>query len=362
MPPSDNAQVTPLQQAIHDVMAAGHVPGMAVLIARGHRPVEQHWLGVDGAGNPVRPDSLFPVASVTKLAVALAILRLVDDDRLRLDDGLAQHLPDAAAAVPGVTLRTLLCHTSGLPLDVSQAAAPYAKGLDWPRLADTCRQLPLSRPPNTQVEYSNAGYGLLALIVEGITGLPFAAALERLVFAPLGIEAYLGVEPPRAPLLLAGVRRPTAGTDVEVFNSAFYRSLALPWAGLLTTADGALALVRAFYDRGDAVLHPETRAEAVRNQTAELDCRLFGLIPWEHCHWGLGPELRDHKTPHWAPPEASAASFGHAGQSGCLVWADPRAGVAWALLGTRVADNGWLLRRAAALGTAIIGSEGGGSR
>lgn len=358
MLPPDNQPLSPLQQAIDDVMVTGDVPGIGLLIARGDEPVEQSWQGSDGAGAPIQPDSLFPVASITKLAVALAILRLYDDTRLGLDDPLAYYLPSAAAAVDGVTIRALLCHTSGLSTDLPRAMAPYRQGLDWPHLAEACLSLELRRPPNTQVEYSNPGYGLLALIIEKLTGLSHASALDQLVFAPLNIEAYLGVEPPRAPVVLAGVRRPTAGTATEVFNSAFWRSLALPWAGLLTTGAGALALVRAF-DKTSDMLDPQTRAEAVSNQTADLDCRLFGLIPWQKCQWGLGPELRDHKSPHWAPPQASTDSFGHAGQSGSLVWADPHADVAWAILGTRVADNGWLLRRAAAIGTAILGRTSG---
>jgi beta-lactamase class C len=340
-------------------MAAGDVPGLGVLIARHSQPAQHLWIGVDGNGVVLQPDTIFPVASITKLAVALAILRQSDDERLSLDDPLAYHLPEAAAAIDGVTIRTLLCHTSGLPTEIPRSAAPYAPGLDWPRLAEACLALEPRRSPNTQVEYSNPGYGLLALVLERSTGLTFTAALERLVFAPLGIEAYLGVEPPRPPAVLTGIRRPTAGGEIEVFNSAFWRSLALPWAGLLTTGDGALTLVRGFYDKAGAILHPQTRAEAVRNQTGDLDCRLFGLIPWQQCHWGLGPELRDHKSPHWAPPEAGVDSFGHAGQSGCLAWADPHAGVAWAILGTRVADNGWLIRHAAAIGSAILSAQDG---
>lgn len=351
MLPIDNQSSSSLQQAIHDVMASGDVPGIGVLMARDNQPVEQFWIGSDGSGARVQPDSLFPVASITKLAVALAILCLSDDTRLGLDDPLAYYLPSAAAAVDGVTIRTLLCHTSGLPTDIPRAMVPYRQGLDWAGLAEACLSLEIRRPPHTQVEYSNPGYGLLALIIEKLTGLSHTTALEHLVFAPLGIEAYLGVEPPRAPVVLTGIRRPTAGT--EVFNSAFWRSLALPWAGLLTTAAGALALVRAF-DKASDMLAPGTRAAAVSNQTGDLDCRLFGLIPWQHCQWGLGPELRDHKRPHWAPPETSPDSYGHAGQSGSLVWADPDADVAWAILGTRVADNGWLLRRAAVIGTAIL--------
>ncbi|MBC8078615.1 MAG: serine hydrolase, partial [Chloroflexales bacterium] len=75
---------------------------------------------------------------------------------------------------------------------------------------------------------------------------------------------------------------------------------------------------------------------------------------WNPCPWGLGAELRGAKVPHWVPPEAGANSFGHSGASGCIAWASPSANVSWALLGTRTADSGWLLRRGPSIGAAIL--------
>ena len=347
-----------IESAVAKTIELAQVPGMALAVARRGQPVEHLYRGADAEGAPIQSDSLFPIASITKLAVALTVLRLVDRGNLAIDDPLAAHLPEAAAAQPGVTLRKLLCHTSGLPADVAPAAAPYHFGLSWPKLARACLERPLQAPPDTRVEYSNVGYGLLAIVVERKTAQPFATALARLVLEPLGIEGYLGVEPPRAPARLAGIHGKHAGTDLEAYNSAFWRSLALPWCGLLTTVDGALSLVQAFDGYPSGFLRPETLAEATRNQVGDLSCKLFGLIPWAHCHWGLGPEIRDAKKPHWAPPEASSASFGHAGQSGCLAWSDPAAGVAWAYFGARTADSGWLLKRAPAIGSAILASAG----
>ena len=158
--------------------------------------------------------ALFPVASVTKLATALAVLRLVAGGQVALDDPLSLHVPEAAAAVDGVTLRALLCHTAGLPDDVAPELAPYAIGLNWERLAQACLATPLVRPPHSHVTYSNVGYGLLALVVERRTGLPFATALATLVLDPLGIEGYLGVEPPRSPVRVAGKLGEHAGTEL----------------------------------------------------------------------------------------------------------------------------------------------------
>jgi CubicO group peptidase (beta-lactamase class C family) len=345
-----------VRRTVEEAMQTGRIPGMVVAVARGQAPVDVLAIGNDALGRPLARDTLFPVASITKLATALAVLRLAEDGALTLDDQLSEHLPEALAAQHGVTIRALLCHTAGLPIDVAEALAPYAPGLDWPQLRAACLETPLETSPGTRVQYDNVGYGLLAAVVERRTEQGFADALRGLVLDPLGIAGYLGIEPPREVATLADVRSSQRG-ELEPFNSAFWRALALPWAGLITTASGALALVRAFGGFPAAFLRPETRAEATRNQTGDLAGGFVKPLYWSPCPWGLGPDLRGAKMPHWAPLEAGAESFGHSGASGCVAWAAPSAGVAWAILGARTADSGWLLRRSPAIGAAIIGAQ-----
>jgi len=343
-----------IQNAAEEVLRAARVPGMVLAVAGGARPAEVLALGDDALGRPLARDTLFPVASITKLATALAVLRLFEQGGLTLDDQLSEHLPEALAAQHGVTIRALLCHTGGLPIDVADALAPYAPGLDWPRLCAACLETPLETQPWSRVQYDNVGYGLLAAVIEWRTNQGFGDALRDLVLSPLGIEGYLGAEPPREVATLADVRGSQRGGKLEPFNSGFWRSLALPWAGLLTTAEGALALVRAFQGYPATFLRPETRAEATHSQTGDLAGGFLKPLFWAPCPWGLGPDLLGDKTPHWAPAQAGPDSFGHSGASGCLAWAAPATGVAWAILGARTADSGWLLRRAPAIGAAII--------
>jgi CubicO group peptidase (beta-lactamase class C family) len=343
-----------VRPVVEEMIRGQEVPGVVVAVARDGR-VEHLALGADWAGAPLVADSLFPIASITKLATALAVLRLAAAGALALDDPLARHLPDAAAAVEGVTPRTLLCHTSGLPDDLAPGAAPYAPGLDWPALARACLATPLVAPPQTGLNYSNLGPGLLAVVVERLTGKPFAAAVTDLVLAPLGIEAYLGVEPPRTPARIAGSYGEHAGTELEPFNSAFWRSLALPWGGMVSTADGALALAGAFGGVPAGFLPPALLADAIRDQTGGLGGAML-VFPWSPAPWGLGVELRGAKNPHWTPATASPGSFGHAGSSGCLVWVDPKAGVAWAIHGTRTFDAWW--SSLAAIGAVILTAAG----
>jgi beta-lactamase class C len=230
---------------------------------------------------------------------------------------------------------------------------PYRIGLSWPMLAAACLAEPPAAAPGTLVQYGNHGYGLAAILVERLSGLPFTAALQDLVLGPLHIEGYLGVEPPRAPALLADVR----GNDppeLAAFNSAFYRSLALPWAGLVTTAAGAMALVRAFAGRPPGFVSPELLADARRSQTDGLAGGAAAPLWYAACPWGLGPDIRGQKQPHWSPSNAAPESFGHAGASGCVAWHDPASDLSYAMMGTRTAANGWLLRHSPALSAALI--------
>lgn len=89
------------------------MPGAVISAIRDGQPIEHQVLGTDGHGQPLSNDTLFPVASITKLATALSVLRLVDVGEVQIDDRLDAYMPDAAAAASGVTLQVLFTHTAG---------------------------------------------------------------------------------------------------------------------------------------------------------------------------------------------------------------------------------------------------------
>src|SRR4051794_14681568 len=148
-----------VRNVVEEVLRAAQVPGIVLAVARGQAPADILAIGDDAQGHPLARDTLFPVASITKLATALAVLRLAEDGALTLDDQLSEHLPEALAAQHGVTIRALLCHTGGLPIDVAGSLASYAPGLDWPKLCAACLETPLETPPGRRVQYDNVGYG-----------------------------------------------------------------------------------------------------------------------------------------------------------------------------------------------------------
>lgn len=135
-------------------------------------------------------DSVFELASLSKPFTALAIILLEERGQLAYDDFIDKWLPNIP--YPGITVRHLLTHTSGLPdyMDLFQ------KHWDHRKIAvneDVLRLLGEYKPkphflPNEQWEYSNTGYVLLALLVEQISGLGFAEYMETHLFGPLGME------------------------------------------------------------------------------------------------------------------------------------------------------------------------------
>lgn len=136
---------------------------------------------------PLTSRSVFNLASVSKPITATAILLLVQEDKLSLDDPVQKWIPNLP--YEGITIRHLLNHTSGLPdyLDLFEMYWDKAKIADND---DLLRYLIKYKPerlfaPNERVEYSNTGYILLALIIEHVTDMNFADFLQENIFKPL---------------------------------------------------------------------------------------------------------------------------------------------------------------------------------
>lgn len=344
-----------LWNAAKRVMELGELPGIVVAVARGDGDSEHVVLGTDARGRPLAADSLFPVASITKLATALAILRLVERGALALADLLDRHLPAAAAAEPGVTVRTLLCHVSGVTSEAMDEEAPYGPDLTWDKLSAAALRAPIEMPPRSRVAYTGAGYVLLGILIERAVSASITTAVHELVLDPLGIEAYFGEEPPRAPVAIGGIGGPTSGTEIEEFNSAHWRSIPDPGGSLLTTAAGAIALCRAFRGLPDGFISSQMCAEATRDQTGGLSGGLIGIAEWPLCPWGLGPMLHNPSPQPLPPASGGPGSFGHTGYSLGYVWSSPAHDVTWTVFGPRTYDNGWPISHGPLIDAAVLG-------
>jgi CubicO group peptidase (beta-lactamase class C family) len=209
----------------------------------------------------------FPWASVTKLATALAVLVAVEEGSMALDD---------PAGPPGATVAHLLCHGSGL--------GPRP---DPPLMAPGLRRI-----------YSNAGYQVLAEQLATRTGIGFADYLQAGVLDPLGML------------------RTTL--DPEQSSGPAAAGLSGPLVDLLALA-------------GEWAVPTLLSAETHRLATSVRFASLAGVVPgfgsFAPCDWGLGPEIRGRKQPHWTGTTNSPPTFGHFGRAGSFLWIDPSAAV-----------------------------------
>ena len=169
---------------------APQLAGVVGVVANKNRIIraEAHGLADITANRPLKTDSVIRVASISKLVVAIAVWRLVEQGRLKLDEDvslwLGWNLRHPAHPDTPVTLRQLLSHTSGI-VD----GPGYAFPLD-DRLQD--RLTPQHwgpGAPGKRFEYANLNYGIIATVMEAATGERFDRLMTRLVLAPLKIDA-----------------------------------------------------------------------------------------------------------------------------------------------------------------------------
>lgn len=226
---------------------------------------------------------------MTKVLTTVAVLVAVQEEIVDLDE---------ASGPPGATVRLLLSHASGLPFD----------GLN-----------PIAAPGERRI-YGNAAFDLLAMLVAERAETPFGEYLREGILVPLGMTATTLTGSP------AHGGRSTLGD-------------------LLRLADELL--------RPGRVLAPEILAEAVTPQLPHLAGLLPGFGRQAPNEWGIGFEVRGHKTPHWTPADASPQTFGHFGGSGAFLWVDPTAAVTCVGLADRLFGN-WAMEAWPALGSAVL--------
>ncbi len=166
-----------------------HVLGASLLLFDGTHTA-QVYTSTAKPTHSADDNTLFRVASITKMATALVTLRCIDDGLFALDTPVATLLPDGPNldALNGVTVRHLLCHTSGLKDTPAFDKAlrnglPFHNVLGQPDVRFTA--------PGTQMAYCNLGFGLLGCLLENVTGLSIEHLFQEKLFRPLGMRATM---------------------------------------------------------------------------------------------------------------------------------------------------------------------------
>lgn len=165
------------------------VPGVAVAVVRGEQPVWRHGGGLAHLdhGVPVQPATIFQSGSLGKQFTAVAVLLLVQDGKLSLDDRLSRwwRVP---AAWQRTTVRHLLTHTAGLAEDYPPALLNFQRDYSDRELLRLALRIPLAATPGARWQYSNVGFVLLGLLLNQVGGRFYGELLQERVFAPLGMR------------------------------------------------------------------------------------------------------------------------------------------------------------------------------
>lgn len=194
-----------IEKIFEDFRVKRGVPGLVFGVVVDGELVFVKGLGVrDRAANdPVTPDTVFRIASMTKSFTALAVLKLRDERRLSLEDPVSKWIPEfgnirypTRDTVP-VRIRQLLTHGAGLPEDNPWGDRQLAIS-DEVLARWLAAGLPFSTPPDTEFEYSNYGFALLGQIVSRASGMPYDQYLGKAILAPLGMRATT-LEPSAVP-------------------------------------------------------------------------------------------------------------------------------------------------------------------
>lgn len=193
-----------ISRLINDAIAAERLPGAVVVIGHGgnvvfHQAYGSRKLagepGLDGSPTPAEPmteDTIFDLASLTKsLATATAVMQLYEQGKLAFDDPVQNYLPDFNTANDPqrarVTVRMLLTHTSGEPIDVNLADPWGLEQADKAEGIHRALTTPLRSAPGEVFHYSDINFILLGALLEQLTGEAEDVYVQRNVFAPLGI-------------------------------------------------------------------------------------------------------------------------------------------------------------------------------
>ena len=293
------------------------------------------------AKKPMAADALFWIASMTKPMTAAAVMMLVDERRLKLDDPVETYLPafkgqvvidakdSGSAPRHPITIREILCHTSGLPFK-SAAETGALDALPLAEAVDSYARTPLGSEPGEAYVYSNAGINTAARIVEIVTGLSYERFMDERFFQPLGMHDTTFW--PDAAQLQRLAKSYAGQTEIpklkeKPINQLTYplddrtRRFPMPAGGLFSTARDCARFCQMCLNGGVLEGRRYLSEEAVQEMaTRQTDARLensYGL------GWGVGVD----------------GEFSHGGAQQTLMGVYPRLGMVTVFM---VQQEGWV--------------------
>ena len=242
-------ELTPsISEYVKAEMERQHIPGLSLLVAKGGKVVLAQGFGFANVELqvPVKPETIFQSGSVGKQFTATAVMMLVDEGKVGLDDPLTKYFKDARQSWNDVTVRELLSHTGGL--------GDYPKDFDFRKdwteddQLKLVESIPLAYPPGTKWDYSNLGYLTLGILIHRVTGEFYGDFLQQRIFQPLEMKSTRIIsESDIVPNRASGYRL----VKGELKNQEWVAPM------INTTADGSLYFSTLDLAKWDAALYTE---------------------------------------------------------------------------------------------------------
>ena len=243
-----SANAAPVDEYVKSEMQRQHIPGLSLLVAKNGEIVQAEGFGLANVELqvPVKPETVFQSGSVGKQFTATAVMMLVEEGKIGLEDPLTKYFKNAPSSWNQVTVRELLSHTAGFgdyPKDFN-----FRKDWTEDELLKLIEGIPLAYSPGTNWKYSNLGFLTLGILIHRVTGEFYGDFLQQRIFQPLGMTAT----------------RIISEADIVPNRSAGYRLVkgALKnqeWVApaMNTTADGSLYFTTLDLAKWDAALYTE---------------------------------------------------------------------------------------------------------
>ena len=266
-------------------------PGGAVMVIQNGEIVFQNGYGLADIENglPITTDSIFHLGSVGKQFTALGVMILAEQGLVNYDDPIGQYIPELAWMDEGVTIRSLLYHTSGvLGYDdsddiynalVASSDAPTNEDL----LSVLAEQGGMLTDPGEVYSYSNTGYEILGSLIERVSGKKYAAFMDENIFSPLGMTHTFSL--PNAQRL-----------DDENIAQSYYLDGGQPWTYKPDILDGLTGSGSIYSTLGDMYLYDQAlrNHELVSAETLEEAFTTGTLNNGEAIDYGFGVELSEY--------------------------------------------------------------------
>lgn len=277
---------TKVDDYIRSEMQSQQIPGLALAVIKDGQLVIAKGYGFANIEHqvPVKPETIFQSGSMGKQFTATAVMMLVEEGKLNLEDRITKYFPDGPEAWRNITLRHMLTHTSGM--------TDYPEDFDLrhdyteDELYQRIKPIPLAFQPGEKWSYSNLAYVMLGILIHKVSGKFYGDFLQERVFKPLEMTtARVISEADIVPNRAAGYRV----ADGQVKNQSWVSP------SLNTTADGALYLTIYDMAKWDAALYTEKllKKSSLEQMWTPVKLNSGKTHPYGF-GWSLG-EVRGHR-------------------------------------------------------------------